>query len=129
MTLSRSGCGACSLSLSGTRARLVLARDPFGIKPLYYRVAEGGLLRLGARALPRGEIDFDALEAFLAFNSIPGPYSIFRDVKKLLPGHLLVWQDGEARVSRFARPTPAAAAEVRSEDENEPSPRASRAAP
>src|SRR5438067_9133642 len=30
----------------------------------------------------------EALEAFLAFNSIPGPYSIFRNVRKLPPGHL-----------------------------------------
>jgi asparagine synthase (glutamine-hydrolysing) len=99
--------------------RLVLARDPFGIKPLYYRVAEDGLLFASElRALPRGEIDFEALEAFLAFNSVPGPYSIFRDVKKLPPGHLLVWEDGEARVSRFARPAPVPASDVRRENED-----------
>jgi asparagine synthase (glutamine-hydrolysing) len=102
------------------RRRLVLARDPFGIKPLYYRdSAEGLAFSSELRALPRGEIDLDALEAFLAFNSIPGPYSIFRDVKKLLPGHLLVWEDGEGRVSRFARPAPVPASEVRREDEGE----------
>ena len=100
--------------------RLVLARDPFGIKPLYYRDgAEELAFASELRALPRGEIDLDALEAFLAFNSIPGPYSIFRDVKKLPPGHLLVWEDGEGRVSRFARPAPVPASEVRREDEDE----------
>ena len=53
------------------RGRLVLARDRFGIKPLYYRASEGGLeFASELRALPRGEIDLDALEAFLAFNSI-----------------------------------------------------------
>jgi asparagine synthase (glutamine-hydrolysing) len=99
--------------------RLVLARDPFGIKPLYYRVAEDGLLFASElRALPRGEIDFEALEAFLAFNSVPGPYSIFREVRKLPPGHLLVWEDGEARVSRFARPAPVPASDVRRENED-----------
>ena len=57
------------------------------------------------RALPRGEIDLDALEAFLAFNSIPAPYSIFRDVRKLPAGHLLVWEeDGGVRVERYAQP-------------------------
>src|SRR5881398_635326 len=54
------------------RRRLVLARDPYGIKPLYYRHV-GDELRFASelRALPRGEIDLDALESFLAFNSIP----------------------------------------------------------
>src|SRR5215211_6691088 len=102
------------------KRRLILARDPFGIKPLYYRDnADGLAFASELRALPRGEIDLDALEAFLAFNSIPGPYSIFRDVKKLLPGHPLVWEDGETRVSRFARPAPVQASEVRREDEDE----------
>jgi asparagine synthase (glutamine-hydrolysing) len=102
------------------RQRLVLARDPFGVKPLYYRVSADGLAFASElRALPRGEIDFDALEAFLAFNSVPGPYSIFRDVKKLLPGHLLVWEAGQARVSRYARPAPVRASDVRREDEDE----------
>jgi asparagine synthase (glutamine-hydrolysing) len=102
------------------RRRLVLARDPFGIKPLYYREnADGLAFASELRALPRGEIDLEALEAFLAFNSIPGPYSIFREVKKLPPGNLLVWEDSETRVSRFARPAPVSASEVRREDEDE----------
>ena len=69
------------------RRRLVLARDRFGIKPLYYRHVGGELAFASElRALPRGEIDLDALEAFLAFNSIPAPYSIFRDIRKLPAG-------------------------------------------
>jgi asparagine synthase (glutamine-hydrolysing) len=102
------------------RRRLVLARDAFGIKPLYYRVDGGGLAFASElRAMPRGEVDLDALEAFLAFNSIPAPYSIFREVRKLPPGHLLVWEDGDARSSRFARPGPVQAEDVRRDDENE----------
>src|SRR6266511_3810946 len=66
------------------RRRLVLARDRFGIKPLYYRAAENEVAFASElRALPRGEIDLDALEAFLAFNSIPAPLTIFREVRKL----------------------------------------------
>jgi len=113
------GMFAVALWDAGQR-RLVLARDPFGIKPLYYRVAGDELAFASElRALPRGEIDFDALEAFLAFNSIPGPYSIFRDVRKLPPGHLLVWKHGEVRVTRFARPAPTAASEIRRESADE----------
>jgi asparagine synthase (glutamine-hydrolysing) len=89
------------------RRRLVLARDRFGIKPLYYRHADGELAFASElRALPRGEIDLDALEAFLAFNSIPAPLTIFREVRKLPAGHLLVWEDGNVRLERFARPAP-----------------------
>jgi asparagine synthase (glutamine-hydrolysing) len=100
------------------RRRLVLARDRFGIKPLLYRAtAEGLEFASELRALPRGEIDLDALEAFLAFNAIPAPLTIFRDVRKLPPGHLLVWdEDGSLRLERFARPAPPPAEEVRSED-------------
>jgi asparagine synthase (glutamine-hydrolysing) len=102
------------------RQRLVLARDRFGIKPLYYRLGADALeFASELRALPRGEIDFDALEAFLAFNSVPGPYTIFREVKKLPAGYVLVWEDGEARISRFARPAPIAAADVRQDDDRE----------
>jgi asparagine synthase (glutamine-hydrolysing) len=87
--------------------RLVLARDRFGIKPLYYRLVEGELsFASELDALPRGEIDLDALEAFLAFNVVPGPLSIFKDVRKLLPGQTLTWQDGGATIEAFARTGP-----------------------
>jgi asparagine synthase (glutamine-hydrolysing) len=89
------------------RRRLVLARDRFGIKPLLYREAGGELLFASElRALPRGDVDLDALEAFLAFNCIPAPLTIFAGTSKLPPGHLLVWEDGVARLERFARPAP-----------------------
>src|SRR4051812_18884292 len=100
------------------RRRLLLARDRYGIKPLYYR-AVGSTLEFASelRALPRGEIDLDALEAFLAFNSIPAPYSIFRDIRKLPAGHVLVWQEsGTHDLTRYARPGPLA---VRHDDEAE----------
>jgi asparagine synthase (glutamine-hydrolysing) len=102
------------------RERLLLARDAFGIKPLYYRVNGKGLgFASELRALPRGEIDLDALDAFLAFNSIPAPLTIFRDTRKLPAGHILVWEADQARLERFARPAPAAASEVRDDDEAE----------
>jgi asparagine synthase (glutamine-hydrolysing) len=102
------------------RGRLVLARDRYGIKPLYYRDT-GHELEFASelRALPRGEVDLDALEAFLAFNSIPGPLTIFRDVRKLPPGHVLTWEDGRTELFRYARPAPVRADEVRRDEEAE----------
>ena len=65
------------------RGRLVLARDPYGIKPLTYRWDGAELLFASdLRALPRAEIDVDALEAFLAFNSVPSPLTIFRATRR-----------------------------------------------
>src|SRR3954464_15959683 len=101
--------------------RLVLARDPFGIKPLYYRVS-GGVLSFASelKALVRqpgfaAEVDLEALEAYLAFNSVPSPMSIYRDVRKLPAGHVLEAHDGRVTVRRFARPAPVAAADARAD--------------
>jgi asparagine synthase (glutamine-hydrolysing) len=102
------------------RRRLVLARDRFGIKPLYYRAVDGELAFASElRALPRGDIDLDALEAFLAFNSIPAPLTIFRETRKLPAGHLLSWEDGRLGLERFARPAPVAADELRDDEDAE----------
>jgi asparagine synthase (glutamine-hydrolysing) len=101
--------------------RLVLGRDRFGIKPLYYR-ARGGWLSFASelKALLRqpgfsGEIDLRALAAYLTFNSIPGPLSIFAGVSKLPPGHLLVWEGSGIRVERWCRPAPAPVEQLRAE--------------
>jgi asparagine synthase (glutamine-hydrolysing) len=102
------------------RGRLVLARDRYGIKPLYYREAGGELAFASElRAFPRGEIDLDALDAFLAFNSVPAPMTIFRVVRKLPPGYVLVWENGHSELTRYARPAPVAESEVRTDEEAE----------
>ena len=101
----------------GRRRRLVLARDRFGIKPLAYRAVEGELAFASELdALPKGELDLDALEAFLATNTVPAPLSIFREIRKLPAGHVLTWEDGRVALERFARPGPLP---VRGDDEAE----------
>src|SRR5687767_3396828 len=66
------------------RGRLVLARDRFGIKPLYYREVAGSLsFASELKALLRlpdfsRELDLEAIEAYLALKFVPGPMSIFR---------------------------------------------------
>jgi asparagine synthase (glutamine-hydrolysing) len=100
--------GMFAVAVWDARARrLVLARDRFGIKPVYYRDAAGELsFASELDALPHGDVDLDALEAFLAFNSVPGPLSIYADCRKLLPGHTLTWTENETAIERFARTGP-----------------------
>jgi asparagine synthase (glutamine-hydrolysing) len=96
----------------GRRTRLLLARDRFGIKPLYVHRRDGQIafaseLKSLMRAPGfRREVDPRALESFLAFNSIPGPLSIFRDTEKLLPGHLMLASGDGVEVREYARPGP-----------------------
>jgi asparagine synthase (glutamine-hydrolysing) len=101
--------------------RLVLARDPFGIKPLVYALAPGRLAfasELKAlMTLPwlSREIDLEALETYLAVNAVLAPRTIFRDARKLPAGHLLIAAAGSVRVERWARPKPVSAGAVRGE--------------
>jgi asparagine synthase (glutamine-hydrolysing) len=110
------------------RRRLVLARDRFGIKPLYYRLTGTSLsFASELKALLRQpdfsrEIDADAVDAFLAFSFVPAPYSIFREARKLPPGSVLVWDEArgsDITIDRYARPRPVAAGDVRTGNEVE----------
>lgn len=80
---------------------LTLMRDRLGEKPLYYGWAGGDFIfasELKAlKAYPgfagsRGDIDRNALSAYLRFSCVPAPYSIYRGVYKLEPGCLLTLQ-------------------------------------
>jgi asparagine synthase (glutamine-hydrolysing) len=100
-------------------SRLLLARDRFGIKPLFYRLANGSLSfaselksMLEQPEFSR-EIDPRALAAFLAFNSVPAPMTIFAEARKLPAGNTLAWRDGEVAERRFARPRPVPADRAR----------------
>ena len=109
------------------RGRLVLARDPFGIKPLYYSAGRNTLSfgsELKALLQVPGfsrEIDLGALDAFLAFGFVPAPHTIFAEARKLPPGHLLVLEPGrgDPRIEPFVRRLPAMANEIRRESEEE----------
>ncbi len=86
---------------------LFLARDRFGIKPLYYVAAPWGLAfsselkALVAAGLTARELDWPALDAFLQLGYVPAPATPFRDVRKLEPGHALVWRDGALTIRRY----------------------------
>ncbi|MBF0249712.1 MAG: asparagine synthase (glutamine-hydrolyzing) [Alphaproteobacteria bacterium] len=86
---------------------LTLARDRFGIKPLYWGEVDGKLVfgselkALMALQGWRREIDRDALASYLRFNYVPAPHSIFRGVRKLTPGTVLEWRDGRGKQRTF----------------------------
>jgi len=86
---------------------LVLARDRLGIKPLYYAVLPDGLVfasELKAMLEHPGisrELDMEALSAYLAHDWVPAPRSMLKSVRKLAPGHRLIYAGGEARVERW----------------------------
>ncbi len=89
------------------RRRLLLARDRLGIKPLYYTTAAGAFLFASEvkAFLPypgfRVDIEPGALDLYLALQYVPGPDTLFRGVHKLLPGHLLVSENGRVSVRRY----------------------------
>jgi asparagine synthase (glutamine-hydrolysing) len=92
------------------RRRLLVARDRLGIKPCFYAHANGKLVFASeAKALlchpdVRPEVDFEGLDLYLTFGYVPGPESIFRGVKKLPPGHLLIHENGQSRLQRYWTP-------------------------
>lgn len=85
------------------RARLVLARDRAGIKPLYFAHTNGALVfaselkALLKSGLVDRELDFEAFGQYLSLEYIPAPASIIRGVRKLRPGHLLTASAGAVR--------------------------------
>jgi asparagine synthase (glutamine-hydrolysing) len=100
--------GMFGIALWDTRTRtLLLARDRFGEKPLFY--ADDGARLLFASELKsllqvpgfRREIAPEAVRAYVCFGYVPNPGSIFRGVSKLPPGHYLRFADGQASVHRY----------------------------
>jgi len=91
------------------RERLVLARDAFGIKLIYYRI-DGDRLYFGSEIRPirammpdRAEIDPTSLNLFLRYRFTPSPFTIHKGVRKLAPGTKLVAEKGTCQVSRWYR--------------------------
>ena len=91
------------------RQRLVLARDAMGIKLVYYKIDEDKLV-FGSEIRPilsvtssscKPEIDPVSLNLFLRYRFTPSPYTIFKGIKKLAAGTMLVVENGEPKVSRW----------------------------
>ncbi len=86
---------------------LVLARDRFGEKPLYFSPAPNAFLfgselkALMAHPEFRRELDLEALRSYFMYEFVPAPRTIFKNVYKLQAGHYLVFCDGRYDVHRY----------------------------
>jgi asparagine synthase (glutamine-hydrolysing) len=90
------------------KRELFVARDRLGVKPLYYtQTSDGsfyfaseikGLLETGE---VKAELNYKALPDYLANHATSGEETLFAGIKRLLPGHTLLWRDGVIRISKY----------------------------
>ena len=103
---------------------LFLARDRVGKKPLFYSHTKAGNFVFGSELktlLTHGEIsreiDHAALDAYLTFGYVPEEFCIFKDARKLPPGHFLLFKDGKVETRKYWDFGYASPVDARSEDE------------
>jgi len=90
------------------KQELLIARDRLGVKPLYYVHTADGSLYFGseiktvleARAV-KPEVNYAVLSDYLANHAPSGEETLFVGVKRLLPGHVMTWSDGEVSIRRY----------------------------
>jgi asparagine synthase (glutamine-hydrolysing) len=86
---------------------LFLTRDRVGKKPLLYSQANGQLIfgsEFSALVLHPDisrDVDFEAIHHYLSFLCVPAPLTAYRAIRKLEPGHWLLWRDGEIEIERY----------------------------
>ena len=86
---------------------LFLARDKWGIKPLYYYQTEHSLLFASEIKAFLDHPDFqkqlneEILAAYLCFNSVPTKETLFKNVFRLEPGHRMMYQAGKITIEKF----------------------------
>lgn len=101
------------------KKRLVIARDPFGIKLIYYTINDntvffGSEIRaVTAAANEKPDVDPVSLNLFLRYRYTPSPYTVFKGVRKLAAGTMLIFEDGTYRLRRWYGYKPAPFSPVR----------------
>lgn len=89
------------------RGEVLLARDAFGIKPLYYRI-DGEKLAFASEARllrrPTDKPDAGALRDFFLWGSVPEPATLAKGIRQVPAGHFLRWRSGRAEVVRWYKP-------------------------
>ncbi len=95
-----------------TKETILLARDRFGIKPLlYFQDQQRFLFASEMKALIKlgipQQLDRTSMEIYFQLNYIPGPWSIYRDVLKLMPGYWMQITGGGVEMERYYEISPA----------------------
>lgn len=87
--------------------KLILARDFIGVKPLYYTLIDENIMFaseikaiLENRAIKR-ELYLSGMKKFFAFGYITGDLTTFKDIKKLKPGHMLIYHDNKIKIKKY----------------------------
>jgi asparagine synthase (glutamine-hydrolysing) len=101
--------GMYAFAVWDTRSgELFIARDRIGIKPLYYVHDENGNLFFASeiKALTRAramspEINYDVLPDQLANHGTSYDETLYKNVKRLMPGHSMTWKDGELEIKKY----------------------------
>ena len=92
--------------------RLVIARDPFGIKLVYYKIDRGRMLfgseirAVVAATEEKADVDPTSFNLFLRYRYTPSPYTVFQGVRKLAPGTMLTFEKGTFWLRRWYRYRP-----------------------
>jgi asparagine synthase (glutamine-hydrolysing) len=89
------------------KRRLLLARDRLGVKPVYYH-QNGRFLAFASEikalleiaSIPR-EVDPEAFDMYLSLRYVPGPRTMFKDIYRLQPGHIMVADDNGVRIRKY----------------------------
>ncbi|NJM53466.1 MAG: asparagine synthase (glutamine-hydrolyzing) [Blastocatellia bacterium] len=90
---------------------LFIARDRIGKKPLLYSYQPNGDLIFGSEfqallqhpSISR-EVDNEAIHHYLSYLCVPAPLTAFKQIRKLEPGHWLIWKNGEIKTNRYWLP-------------------------
>ena len=87
------------------KERLILARDRMGEKPLHWSIFQGQFIfgseikAILSHPFAKTALNEEALRQYLALEYVPAPYSLFKDIHKLLPAHYLIVEKGEVKIA------------------------------